>query len=110
MSDQITERRERVDSVSDVLRGESEENEELRQLSTATEAVLPSVDSLVLCSPIEVGGTVHRPDDKEVDVERFASRLDRLWGSAAELTLLSLTKGQPLALVRLVQKVRPQLA
>ena len=38
-----------------------EANEELRQLSSATEAALRSVDAFGLCSPVELGGVNAHP-------------------------------------------------
>ena len=61
LSDQRAEWRERIAAIGDTLRGESEANEELRQLSPATEAALRSVDAFSLCSPVELGGVDAHP-------------------------------------------------
>ena len=61
LSDQRAEWRERIDGIGGSLRAESETNEELRQLSPATEAALRSVDAFALCSPAEVGGINAHP-------------------------------------------------
>ena len=52
---------ERIDGIGETLRAESEANEELRQLSPATEAALRRVDAFQLCSPIELGGVNAHP-------------------------------------------------
>ena len=61
LSDQRAEWRERIAAIGDTLRGESEANEELRQLSPATEAALRSVGAFSLCSPVELGGVDAHP-------------------------------------------------
>lgn len=61
LSDQRAEWRERIASIGDTLRAESETNEELRQLSPATKAALRSVDAFNLCSPEELGGINAHP-------------------------------------------------
>ena len=61
LSDQRAEWRERIAGIGDTLRAESATNEELRQLSPATEAALRSVDAFNLCSPTELGGVNAHP-------------------------------------------------
>lgn len=61
LSKQREEWRERIAAIGDTLRAESEANEELRQLSPATEAALRSVDAFNLCSPVELGGVNAHP-------------------------------------------------
>ena len=61
LADQRAEWRERIAGIGDALRAESANNEELRQLSPATEAALRSVDAFSLCSPTELGGVNAHP-------------------------------------------------
>ncbi|MDE2891809.1 MAG: acyl-CoA dehydrogenase family protein [Chloroflexota bacterium] len=61
LADERAEWRDRIAAIGDTLRGESETNEELRQLSPATEAALRSVDAFQLCSPDELGGVNAHP-------------------------------------------------
>ena len=61
LTQQRSEWTERIASIGDVLRSESASNEELRRLSSATEAALRSVDAFGLCSPSELGGVDAHP-------------------------------------------------
>ncbi len=61
LTDQRTEWRDRIAAIGDTLRAESATNEELRQLSPATEAALRSADTFNLCSPTELGGLEAHP-------------------------------------------------
>ncbi len=58
---QIADWRERIAAIGDSLRAESATNEELRQLSPATEAALRSVGAFGICSPAELGGANAHP-------------------------------------------------
>ena len=58
---QIADWRERIDAIGGALRNESQNNEELRQLSPETEAALRSVDAFTLCSPADLGGAEAHP-------------------------------------------------
>lgn len=61
IAEQRADWRERIAAIGDALRAESKTNEELRQLSPATEAALRRVDAFTLCSPVELGGANAHP-------------------------------------------------
>ncbi len=61
LSTQAAEWRERIAGIGNVLRAESGTNEELRRLSTETEAALRRVGAFSLCSPVALGGVDVHP-------------------------------------------------